>query len=290
MEVAPTPNVKVETQIETPLAAIYGSGDLPAALVRLLKKQHLRVRHLENDGEVLSILEKPTYVFFFTDEQSPLVNTKISFSEALNSARKYGAKVMVVFQDVSEAVEKAMLLEQNKVGWPIGVVEVRGKMDGPSGSVSESSAAKIIKAAFSSGQVEKQVILGKKEGFPVPSSGPPTRRKSAQDVFDQLKRHQKKSPLKATKYIGKIALLAGILVILSPALFQLFVFGRVGANLIGAKNSLARGDFEKAANQSLSARRDVEFSKTIIEAASPLFGPFGNVAEKYFSLLSLGES
>lgn len=281
--------ITVETENSSPLAVIYGSGDLAAALSRILKKQQLRLLWLEKEAEVLAVLEKPNYIFFFVNDQTPLINSKMAFGEALSSARKVGAKVVLVLENTSKTIEEPLLLEKAKVGWPVNVVEIRGKMDGPAGQICERAAVKLVQMAFAANKPARQVIVGQQNSVATVTS-PPVKKKSVQDVFDQLKKSRKRSPWRVTKVIGQLLLLLGILIVFSPLLIQLLVLGRAGINLAGATQSLKKGNFSLAQKQSLAARTDVTFSKNLAASIGSWLVPISPVLAKYYDFLTVGES
>ncbi|MBI3887843.1 hypothetical protein HY310_02135, partial [Candidatus Microgenomates bacterium] len=88
--------MKVEMENTTPLAVVYGNGDLESGIARVLKKQHIRVSHLEKIQDVLPILEKPAYIFFFAENDVLLSNLSTQFEEAISTASRCGARLILV--------------------------------------------------------------------------------------------------------------------------------------------------------------------------------------------------
>jgi len=289
--------MKVETEKEEgklPQAIVYGSGDLAFALARTLKKQELRVAIFEPEVQALPVLEKPQYLFSFINSLTPLANSRVILDESRFLARKNGAKLILVLENVSKEVEEKLLQDKKDAGWPATVVEVHGKMDGPAGKLSEEAASKLARAAFGTAKNEKLVIIGKDEKDKGDKKdtkiGPPLGRKSVQDVFDQLKKHRKRSAWHFTKILGKLIFLLGILIIFLPFLVQLLVFGRAGFSLWQATRSLRTGNFVRAQTQSLQAKEDLGFLKSLMADLGSWLGPLGIITQTPHDLFAIGET
>lgn len=268
--------ISLETEEKAPLAVVYNESDLATAVVRALKKQHLRVLHLEADTSALSVLEKPAYIFFFAAGKTPLVNAKLQFQDAVGSAAAHQAKVILVLDNAEGFYEKAFIQEK----WPVSVVEVRGDFDGPAGSLTETAATKIIRLGFAAHSHSREVILGRHKTMP-PRTGLPEKNLSAQDVFDRLNRFQKKKPFPARRafFAGLVTFL--VLGIISPLVFIGVTSLAAVYRLDKARGYLLIGQFKLAEASAGRAKKDLELDKKIIS-----YFPLG----EYYDLLTLAEA
>ncbi len=272
--------IQVEKDEKSLLAVIYGSGDLEFGLVKALKRQHLRVIHLESETDALPILEKPAYIFFFAENTVPLANLKIQLREALISASRCGARLVVTLGDLDETYEQALEETLEKNSWPVTRAETRGKMDGPSGPLTEIAVGKLVRLAFSAHTMAKQILIGKEEtAAKKPTSA--QRVLSTQDVFNKLNQFKKKKVFRPKQAIGRLALFAS-LILISASLFLLILPTLRGIyNLNTAKNDLLSGQFDDAQIAATNAKADFTSAKQIA-----LLIPM----EGYFDSLVLGQT
>ncbi|MCL4397938.1 DUF4012 domain-containing protein [Patescibacteria group bacterium] len=286
---SPAAKITVETNESAPLAVVYNTGDLSLAVRRALKKQHLRVLHLENEATPLPVLEHPAYIFFFISDQVPLANAKLQFQEAVSSAGANGAKVVLILDNVQNFYEKVLASQAEKLGWPLSLAEVHGEMDGPAGPTTEAAAGKIVRLAFSSGAGHRQMIMGKNKGTPVQSNFP-ERHLSAQDVFDRLNKFNRRRPPPLKKYATITLVLALFFGILSP----LFLMGAVSLKAVfelsQAKEMLITGRFTPAESLATQAKQDLVYSQNIARFFGPLLIGFSGPMNRYYDLLSVGET
>lgn len=286
---APTAKVAVERLDSTPLAVVFGKGAPEMTLAKVLAKQHLRVLHLADITDNLSVLEKPAYIFFFADDEVPPAGLRLQFSQALESATRFGAKFILVSENTGVILEKALQAEQDNAGWPVVKVEMRGRIDVEDKAGLEEAASKLVRLAFASHQTEKVIILGKER--PVSRKAePPERNLSVQDVFDRLNRYQRKKELPVRQLRGLIIVSLVFLLLVSP-LFLLGVPGLVAYwHLEQSREALSRGKFVIAQEAARQAKDDLAFSKSVVQSFNSW--PFGSVPflTKYFNLLTLGET
>lgn len=268
----PTSNVQVEQESGQSVAVIYNGIKYSQAVKEALLKQNLRVVQLESETQALSVLEKPTYIFFFASKQLPLSLLKTQFGEA----KETSAKIILILDNLDSFDEKLIVGgEQSK----IGVVEIRGDL---SGSQLENFISKVIRQTFSSRITERQVVIGglrEVEKF-IPKK----------DVIE-------KPTYKKTSFNHK--LLGVIFALITLFVLVVAPIGVLGSSSLLAFSSLAKtkdllflGQFEMAAQQAQISKARFETSKEILKSmAEPVqFIGMSKPIEKIYDFLILGES
>ncbi|MBI3887467.1 DUF4012 domain-containing protein, partial [Candidatus Microgenomates bacterium] len=163
----------------------------------------------------------------------------------------------------------------------VGLAETRGKMDGPSGSLTEIAVSKLIRAAFSTRITGRQILVGRETSSNNKSY--PTEKLSIQDVFNKINSVKKRKVIKPKKVFSKIVLsIAFLLIFLSLFLLALPSI-RAVYNIKIARDSLMSGNFKQAEEFADRSKRDFASTKKVALSLGP-------ISESYFDLLLLGET
>ncbi|MCL4389997.1 MAG: DUF4012 domain-containing protein [Patescibacteria group bacterium] len=136
--------VQAKVEEGRPVAVVYDGGLLARKLAELLRGQGLRVIHLTPESPYLAALEKPSYVFFFIDQNTPEKELKTAWRD-LQVAAVRGLAKLIVIADNSPA-------DWAQSELPVKLVEI-------SGEASVSDAVKIVRLAFSANR--KLILTGR---------------------------------------------------------------------------------------------------------------------------------
>ncbi len=267
----PASNVHIEKEDVSPVAVIFNGFEYGKVLKEALFKQNLRVVYLESQTQPLSVLEKPAYIFFFAGKKTPLSLLKNQFAEIQNT----GGKIILILDNLDLFDEKTITGEDQT---KYRVMEIRGVLKAEQ---LELFVSKVIRFAFSSRNLERQLIIGNSQEI----IGPETERvivKKSKQKFEINKKH--------LTIFGAVFLFA-VLVITPMIVFgvsSLLAFSSLGQT----KEAIFQGQFTVASQKAQNAQVHFARSKEIIKIiAGPLqLLGLNKPLDKIFSLLILGES
>lgn len=277
----------------TPMAVICAGEELGKSLTELLDGQGLRVIRLLKAADVLPILEKPDYVFFFTaSEISP--SGRVQFSEALASTARAGGRMILILDNVSEKWAQWGKTESEKVGWPVTVVELRGGFGAEGG---KAMLAKLMRLAFAGGMPkERTVYLGSEPKVVAAEKG----EVSSEQVWERInqweeikrKRWRSRLPKIGRKTVAALVVLLAVLILVVTPVAVAGAYGILGfSDLMATKTLLEGGKFTQAGERAEAARGKLVAAENVVRTMANWWGLFGSrqVVERYYGFLSLGE-
>lgn len=262
---APT-KVTVHTEIsdESSLAVIYGKGAIADRLEEKLIGQKVKVITLPHLGDVLSILEKPAYIFFIVSGNVTSAILEEQFRGAAQSGLKARSRFVLLFMESVPEVEKSLNRIADEVGIQVTVVELQGEFQ--SKSALDSAAPKIIKLAFTQQNNKRQVIFGEKRTNTISTSDvaelKPLKRdpekvlaKLAETARSQKRWSYWNSLGFTPKMAGTMILVTMVTTLFLAPFFWLGIQTALGVNeLVSAKDLVIAGQFENASKRVLLAK------------------------------------
>ncbi len=284
--------VKSEIVESAPLAVVYHGEELGRSLVAALSKQGLRTLHLTTAASGLSVLERPSYIFLFTEGELDDLG-KEHFSEALETAARVDARLILILDNVTEKWEEWARTQAEKVGWQVRIVEVTGTL---TEEEIKESAPKLVRLAFAARQGGgKLVVSGSR-----PKRVVAKKDVSAQEVWDRLNQWEKSRGSwwrrKLDRFgrktiVAFVAVVMLVIALVGPVVVVGWYSVWGMGELIHTKDGLLAGDFIGAKDNANRARGDLETAMTVMQWVAPEWGLLGQrqAADRYYDWLLLAD-
>jgi hypothetical protein len=284
--------IKTEISDSSPLAVIYGKNLLANSLAEQLEDHKVRVVSLPHPGDVLSILERPGYVFFFATDTSVQTVVESQLREAFQSGLRARSRIMVLFFEKAPDLEKKVEKIANEIGVKFTIVEFQG--DFSSRNILTTTTSKIIRLALSQQDYKRQVLFGGKNNQTIPAKGETTEKrllkKDPEKVLENLlatARSQRrwafwKSLGFSPRVVGGMLLVVMVLTLILAPIFWLGIQTAVGmGELVEAKNLVLTGGFS-------SAQQRVMLAKSRFSALRDFMGPIVQKTDhhKFFAFVT----
>ncbi len=291
--------VLTETDERSPVAVVFGGEEVGAELQKSLEEKGIRVVRIVGSRAVLPILERPRYVFYFL-KRAEVEESLGQFGEAVESAARAKAKVILVHEPLSREQKGKLLRRGMEAEERLGTIEVKSGFE--KDPETPEIVERILRTAFSAGTMARQVVLGKeKEGrFSRLGEGEEAElpKVSTQEVLEKVvaaeelvKRKTVKRLLTAKTVWTSLVITLVILMVFSPVLVVggLTIGGLMKLNT--AKEKIEKGDFEAGRQEARAAGEYFGRARGTVEKLGPVLniGPAKSGAERYFEVLGIGE-
>lgn len=286
------PTIHTEVSDESLLAVIYGKGAIANRLEEHLLSQRVKVITLPHPGDVLSILEKPAYIFFIVSGSITYAVLEDQFRGAAQLALKARSRFILLFLELAPEFEKNLNRIADEIGIQRTIVELQGEFE--SKFALESATPKIIKLAFAQQNNKRQVIFGEKRTKTILTSDVAvvkSLRRDPEKVLARLtetaKNQKKWSYWKSLgltpKMMGAMFLVTLVITLMLAPFFWLGVQTALGVNeLVAAKELVFAGHFEPA-------NKKILLAKSRFVALKDFIGPVVKKVDDYPNLMFLAD-
>lgn len=258
-------SVRTEVSDGMPLAVVYGRGILASSLVKKLEDQKIKVVTLPHLGDVLSILERPTYIFVFVTDLENQKLIEVQVREAFQSGMRSHSRILIFFSEKTLTLEKKI----NEIAKEVGVKLVRVELQGwfVTKAVLETVTTKFVRLAFSQQEFERQIIFGETKALSsaVHGNGGVSRlsTKNPEKVLESLEISEKRQKRwrfwrslgLSPRIVGAMALILLVVGLIFAPFFWIGIQTAMGVGqLLTAKNMILEAKFDQAESKALAAK------------------------------------